>query len=107
MAFERVCPAADLGVGDMAAFYLEGVEVVVLRDKSGDLHALDGICPHEDYPLGEGIFDGTVLTCVNHGWCFDAATGQGINSPLSRLARYELKVEGDDVYVDTDSEVAP
>lgn len=107
MAFERVCTTADLGAGDMAAFYVEGEEVLVLRDKAGDLHALDGICPHEDYPLVEGVFDGTVLTCVNHLWCFDVSTGKGINPPSSRLGRFPLKVEGDAVYVDPGEWIAP
>ena len=107
MGYERVCPAADLSPGDMAAFYLEGEEVLLVRDESGDLHALDGICPHEDYPLVEGIFDGTVLTCVNHAWCFDVTTGKGIYPPSSRLRRVPLQVEGEDVYVDPDETVAP
>ncbi len=105
MAFERVCAATDLAAGDMAAFYVEGEEVLVVRDQSGDLYALDGICPHEDYPLVEGVFDGNVLTCVNHQWCFDVSTGKGINPPGSRLARFPLKIEGDDIYVDPDDEV--
>lgn len=105
MAFERVCAAADLAAGDMAAFYVEGEEVLVLRDAGGELRALDGICPHEDFPLVHGDFDGAVLTCVNHLWCFDATTGRGINPPGARLTRFALKVEGDDVLVDPDEEV--
>lgn len=107
MAFERVCAAADLGIGDMAAFYVEGEEVLVVRDRDGDLHALDGICPHEDYPLVEGDFDGTVLTCVNHLWCFDVTTGKGVNPPSSRLRRFPLEVRGEGVHVDPDEVMAP
>jgi toluene monooxygenase system ferredoxin subunit len=106
MGFERVCGTADLAAGDMAAFFVEGEEVLVVRDKAGDLHAMDGICPHEDFPLVHGDFDGTVLTCANHLWCFDATTGRGINPPSSRLAMFVVKVEGDDVYVDPDAEGA-
>jgi toluene monooxygenase system ferredoxin subunit len=107
MGLERVCAAADLAAGDMAAFYVEGEEVLVVRDKSGALHALNGICPHEDFPLVHGVFDGTTLTCVNHLWCFDVTTGRGVNPPSSRLAKYAIKVEDDDVYVDPDEEVTP
>jgi toluene monooxygenase system ferredoxin subunit len=107
MAFERVCADADLAAGDMAAFFVDHEEVLVLRDRDGALHALDGICPHEDFPLVHGDFDGTVVTCVNHQWCFDATTGQGINPPGARLTKFELKVDGDDVYVDPATEVTP
>ena len=94
MAFERVCAAADLGEGDMAAFYVEGVEVLVVRDKGGEVRAMDGICPHEDFPLVHGDFDGTVLY---------TATGRGINPPSSRLEQFAVKVDGDAILVDPDA----
>ena len=107
MAFSKVCSTGDLGQGDMAAFFIDGGEVLVVRDTQGRLHALDGVCPHEDFPLVQGDFDGTVITCLNHLWCFDASTGRGINPPSCRLAKYAVKVEGDDVYVDPDGEPSP
>lgn len=107
MAFQRVCAATDLAVGDMAAFYVEGEEVLVLRDRDGELQAFDGICPHEDYPLVEGLFDGTTVTCVNHGWCFDATTGRAVNPPGRGLGRFPLRVEGEDLLVDPDESTLP
>lgn len=106
MGFTRVCAADDLGDGDMAAFSVDGWEVIVLRDGRGVLHALDGTCPHEEFPLAYGRFDGRVLTCAGHGWSFDAATGRGIDPPMCRLPKYAVKVEGDEIYVDRDSEPA-
>jgi toluene monooxygenase system ferredoxin subunit len=100
MALTRVCAAADLGAGEMAAFFLEGWEVLVVRDKRGALHAMDGMCPHEDTPLVHGDFDGVVLTCLNHFWSFDVTTGNGINPPTCRLAQYHVEEQGDDIYVD-------
>lgn len=103
MAFTRVCAADELGKGDMAAFFVDGWEVLVLRDSSGELRAMDGICPHEDFPLVHGELDGDMLVCANHLWCFDATTGKGINPPSCRLAQYSVKVEDGDVYVDTEA----
>lgn len=103
MAFTRVCAASEVVTGDMAAFFLDDWEVLVVRDSTGALHAMDGICPHEDFPLVHGDFDGTVVTCANHQWCFDATTGKGISPPTCRLEQYALKVDGEDVYVDTDA----
>lgn len=106
MAYTRVCAAGDLGTGDMAAFFVDDWEVLVLRDDRGDLHAYDGTCPHEDFPLVHGDFDGTVLTCANHQWSFDATSGRGINPPSCRLAAYAIKVEGDDIYIDRGREAS-
>ncbi len=102
MAFKRVCAHDDVGVGDMAAFFVDGWEVLVLRDSTGTLRAMDGVCPHEQFPLAMGSFDGTVITCANHQWCFDATTGKGIRPPSCRLETYLLKVEDGEVYVDTE-----
>jgi toluene monooxygenase system ferredoxin subunit len=106
MGFVRVCSTADVAVGEMAAYFLEGWEVLVVRDRDGRLRALDGICPHEDFPLVHGDFDGTVITCLNHHWSFDATTGRGINPPSCKLTRYAIEVDGDDVLVDVDDELS-
>ncbi len=104
MSFTTVCAVGDLGEGDMAAFFLDGWEVLVLRDRSGTVHAFDGICPHEAFPLVDGDFDGAVLTCLNHLWSFDASTGRGINPPNCRLAEYAVRIDGHDIQVDPRAE---
>lgn len=101
MAFKRVCAESDIGVGEMTAFFIDDWEVLVLRDASGSLRAMDGICPHEQFSLALGVFDGTVVTCANHMWSFDATTGKGITTPSCQLEQYALKVEGGEVFVDT------
>jgi toluene monooxygenase system ferredoxin subunit len=103
MAFERVCLESDIGAGEITAFFIDGWEVLVLRDASGTLRAMDGICPHEQFSLALGGFDGTVITCANHMWSFDAMTGKGISNPGCRLAQYALNVVDGEVFVDTEA----
>jgi len=105
--YTRVCAADQLLEGDMAAFFVDGREVLVVRDARGSLHAMEGLCPHEDTPLVDGDFDGTVLTCLSHLWSFDVTTGRGINPPSCRLTQYVLKVDGNDIYVDPEGELSP
>lgn len=107
MAFVKVCGIDDLGPREFNAFYLMdvGVEALILRDKSGQLRAYDGVCPHEDYPLVEGQFDGNTITCAAHGWILDAATGMGISPASCRIAAYPIKIEGDEIFVDFDIEL--
>lgn len=104
MAYQRACAADEIATEGMDAFFLDGWEVLVLRDRNGALHAINGLCPHEDYPLVHGDFDGTILTCANHMWTFDAITGQGINAPGCRLEKYAVKEEGGEILVDTSGE---
>jgi toluene monooxygenase system ferredoxin subunit len=100
MALTRVCAVGDLAAASMAAFFVDDWEVIVVRDEDGQLHAVDGICPHEDFPLIYGDLDGTILTCANHLWSFDVTTGRGVNPPSCRLSKYVVEVDGDDVFVD-------
>jgi toluene monooxygenase system ferredoxin subunit len=94
---------SELDADRMAAFFIDDREVLVLRDADGALHALDGTCPHEDFPLVYGDFDGKVLTCIQHLWSFDPTTGRGINPPSCRLDKYPIRVAGDDVFVAVDA----
>lgn len=107
MAFHRLCPVDELPQGEMESFYLEseGIEVLVVHSGAG-LHAFDGTCPHEDFPLVDGAFDGTTIVCSGHGWIFNAENGQGVNPPGCRIAEYPLKVEAGDIYVDVDGDVS-
>jgi len=107
MAFVKVCGVDDLGPRDFNAFYLMdvGVEVLVLRDRTGELRAFDGVCPHEDYPLVEGQFDGATITCAAHGWIIDASTGKGISPASCRIPAYPIRIEGDEIHVDFDTEL--
>jgi nitrite reductase (NADH) small subunit len=36
---------------------------------------LDGVCPHEGGPLGEGIVEDGKVVCPWHGYPFDVHTG--------------------------------
>ena len=80
MVFARVCAESDIVTGDMEAFFVDGWEVLVVRDRTGTLRAMDGICPHEDFPLVHGSFDGTVLTCAQPPLEFRCHHGQGHSS---------------------------
>ena len=103
----RVCGVDDLRPAQMEAFFIEDSEVIVARDLDGRLHAFDGQCPHEDFPLVYGLFDGMVVTCANHMWSFDVINGQGISAPGSRLTKYAVEARDGDVYVDPSVELPP
>ncbi|HEV3415936.1 MAG TPA: non-heme iron oxygenase ferredoxin subunit [Pirellulales bacterium] len=80
-----------------------GERVIALFNVDGAFHALDGICPHQGGPLGEGDLAGCIVTCPWHGWQFDVRTGQNQLSASVRQPSFPVRVEGDFVLVDLDA----
>jgi toluene monooxygenase system ferredoxin subunit len=101
MAFVKVCSLEELWEGEMESFEVDGQEVLVLCRDGGEVRAFQGVCPHQDVPLVEGKFDGKVLVCRAHQWVFDASSGSGVNPAGCQLAEYPIRIDGDDVFVDT------
>ena len=93
-------------VGKLSAFPPDSVTEVVVADcpyaicnVAGTLRALSGVCIHRGGPLGEGqLHDGRVV-CPFHMWEFDCATGEYDYDPTRRVATYEVKLEGEDVFL--------
>lgn len=63
------------------------------------LYVVDGRCPHEGYPLSDGLVSGCVLTCAWHNWKFDLETGantlggEGVRRWPSRVVDGHLEVD--------------
>jgi phenylpropionate dioxygenase-like ring-hydroxylating dioxygenase large terminal subunit len=45
--------------------------LLIGRDKYGEVFALRDFCPHRGMPLSYGTFDGETIECCYHGWCFN------------------------------------
>jgi len=80
--------------GDMEAYDIGDAEVLLVK-VNGQVHAFDGICPHQSFSLVEGELEGRKLTCRAHEWQFDVTTGESINPMGERLTRHDVQV-GDD-----------
>tara|TARA_A100001391_G_scaffold119260_1_gene81161 strand:- start:7583 stop:8620 length:1038 start_codon:yes stop_codon:yes gene_type:complete len=88
--------SSELGDKPIARTILEK-QLVVYREESGDLVALDGRCPHRFAPLAMGSVDGDVLACPYHGLKFDRTGacvlnphGDGHIPPNARLSSYPV-----------------
>ena len=67
----------------------------------GEVLACNNRCPHEGYPLVEGVLDADcVLTCNWHNWKFDLKTGATIYGG-DNLRIYPVKAEDGAVWLDT------
>ncbi|MFP5496398.1 Rieske (2Fe-2S) protein [Pseudomonas sp. 32A] len=96
--FRRVGSVVALRGGEPVAGIVDGqaVAVFVVQDA---VIATAGICPHAEGPLHEGIVEGHLLTCPWHGWQFNLQTGGCEDDPCINLARYEVRIDGDDILV--------
>ena len=99
MAFVKIGALRLLPAGSAMQFEM-GDQAVAVCNVRGELHAMDGICPHSGGPLGHGALDGYILTCPFHGWEFDCRTGLSDVDEYLKLAVYPVKVEDGQIFVD-------
>lgn len=90
----KVMELDELWEGDMTAVSV-GSTSVLLVNVDGEVRAYKNRCPHQDWALDEGDFDGRILTCSRHMWEFDALSGAGINPDNCNLAGLPCRVEDD------------
>ena len=108
MSAQLACLTSDVATESALRVELEGaagtVEVAVVRDGDGTLHAISDICSHGAVSLSEGEVEGCFIECWLHGSTFDLRTGQPTSLPASRpVPVYPLSVDGERVLVDVDA----
>lgn len=99
MAFVKVAKLSDLNAEPLLEVFV-GENPIALCKVDGEIHALNGLCPHQGGPLGQGFLNGGSLMCPWHAWEFDCRTGVSSDDPGEKVETYGVKVEGDDVLVD-------
>jgi nitrite reductase/ring-hydroxylating ferredoxin subunit/(2Fe-2S) ferredoxin len=94
----RVCRTGDVPANGLKEFAVNGTSVLVVHTGEAFV-AYQAMCPHEAVPLEQGIHDGRVLTCLEHMWQFDLATGAPMGDADTGLTGYPLKEEAGELYV--------
>ncbi len=77
-----------------------GDQTFAICNVAGELHAVDGICPHSGGPLGEGALHGFTLVCPWHAWEFDCRTGANDFDPGVTVATFPVKAEAGEILLD-------
>ena len=94
----KVCKTSEIPEGEGRALEC-GEESIAVFKVNGQFHAIANTCPHRGGPLGEGTLDGTVVTCPWHGWQFDVTSGSSPVNPAAKVEKFQVKVEGDDLFI--------
>ncbi|MDG6898272.1 MAG: Rieske 2Fe-2S domain-containing protein [Nitrososphaerota archaeon] len=79
---------------------IKGVHIL-LSKIGGEVHALSGICTHEETDLGLGVVLEDKVVCPLHLSQFDLRTGEVLNPPaLVPLKTFNVKIEDGTIYVE-------
>jgi nitrite reductase/ring-hydroxylating ferredoxin subunit len=101
--FVPVTRASELASGAMTWVAIDR-ERVVIANVDGVFYALQDRCGHRHAPLSTGTLWGYALECPLHFALFDVRTGALLSGPASAaVPTYEVRVEGDTVYVKRES----
>jgi len=102
MGKRLVCRVVEIPENGLKECELEGGLKLVVANSGGEFFGFQAICPHQEVPLCEGLFDGSVLTCHMHLWQWDVRTGAPLGIAEAPLQRYPVTVEGDSLYLGGD-----
>jgi nitrite reductase/ring-hydroxylating ferredoxin subunit len=91
--FVRICSQSELpAAGAVAEFTIDG-RVLCVANVGGAVSVLNGVCPHEEGPLGEGSIEGQCVVCPWHGYSFDVRTGISPEDAGLKAQVYESVIE--------------
>jgi len=95
----RVAGEADCPPGQLLPV-AAGKDRLVLANVDGQFYALKDRCSHANFPLSDGILEGTRLECIHHGAKFDVCTGAAQGLPAIRpVPAYDVQVRDGDIFV--------
>jgi NAD(P)H-dependent nitrite reductase small subunit len=97
--FVKVAEKSDLIEGFGKVVTVEGRSIALFRVKK-EYFAMANVCLHRGGPLGEGVLNGSVVTCPWHGWKFDVRTGSFTVIPTLKVKTYPVKEEEGQVMIE-------
>lgn len=102
--------SADFEINQPKSLSYFGTKIVAFRGEGGDIHALDGYCPHLGADLGTGEVIGDTIRCPFHHWSW-GTDGQCKEIPYAKTVPskavtgvWQIKEQDGVVYVWNDPE---
>jgi 3-phenylpropionate/trans-cinnamate dioxygenase ferredoxin component len=98
--FVKAMELSKLPPGTMAGVEVDG-EQVLLSNLGEEVHAVAGICTHEESLLSQGFMIEERVVCQLHLSQFDLRTGEVNNPPaVEPLRLYNVKIEEGSIFVE-------
>ena len=98
--FQEAAQVSQIPVGGVLGVEVGGTKLLLSKIE-GRVHAVSGVCTHEEFDLADGIVIEDAITCPLHLSQFDLRTGQVYNPPATEpLKVFNVKIDGDTVFVE-------
>lgn len=94
----KLAKLTDLTPGQAKAIQVNG-QTIALFNVNGEFYAIDDACPHRGASLAESIAKNGKVFCSWHLFDFDLRTGECGATPDFPVRTYELKIEGEEIFV--------
>jgi 3-phenylpropionate/trans-cinnamate dioxygenase ferredoxin subunit len=97
--WKKVTTTAEIPQGSFKGFEV-GFDRILIAHVGDEFYCLADECTHDGEPISTGFLKRNELICSRHGARFDVRTGEVTRAPaIVPLDKYEIKVEGGDIYV--------
>ncbi len=104
--FHTVCKVGDVPEGEGTTVQV-GKKLIAVFRQNGQFYAIDDVCPHMGASLSGGYLENGIVTCPWHAWRFRITDGTWADNPRIRIGCFPVRVEGDDVQVQVETEPTP
>ena len=94
---------ADVPEGRGLTVRREGKAFAVFK-LDGEIHVLNGECPHRGAALAEGCVENGRVFCPLHGWEFELRSGECVTNPAKPVRSYLVTIADGQVWVDAATE---
>ncbi|HCB48906.1 MAG: biphenyl 2,3-dioxygenase [Anaerolineae bacterium SG8_19] len=102
--FVKVAKISEVPPGTRKLVDFEEVTVAIFN-LDGQFYCIEDVCTHDGGPVAEGELVGFSIECPRHGALFDIRDGAVLSMPaVTPVPTYEVKVEGDDIFVESPDE---
>ena len=99
MDFIKVAKVSDFDKKRIKSIRIIGKPIAIIKESNGNFYAVEASCKHQNADLTKGKIIGNLATCQRHGWKYDLKTGQCLNHDSAPLRHYDLKIDGEDIYI--------
>ena len=92
--FVRICSASEMPANGKVSEFLVNGRAFCVAHVDGVMAVLDGVCPHEGGPLGEGSIEDGRVVCPWHAFAFDVRTGIASEDSDLKADVFESRLQG-------------